>query len=149
MELISAEERRRYIKSFAREAVRLELGDTYATSELERAKFASRTAGEPDDGEWLEPSCSQVRAGVAEGRSYRRACVAPEPLSEYQQWGHSVRAVLTAAGEDIRMVPRRLLSTVALPGNDFWMFDEKPWSSGSSTVLTVSLSGSSTQSQTW
>ena len=29
------------------------------------------------------------------------------------------------AGEDIRWVPRRLVSTVALPGNDFWLFDDE------------------------
>jgi hypothetical protein len=29
------------------------------------------------------------------------------------------------AGEDIRWVPRRRVSTVALPGNDFWLFDDE------------------------
>ena len=29
------------------------------------------------------------------------------------------------AGEDIRWVPRRLVSSVALPGNDFYLFDDR------------------------
>ncbi|MGH3771081.1 MAG: DUF6879 family protein, partial [Pseudonocardiaceae bacterium] len=29
------------------------------------------------------------------------------------------------AGEDIRWVPRSRVSTVALPGNDFWLFDDE------------------------
>ncbi len=29
------------------------------------------------------------------------------------------------AGEDIRWVPRRRVSAVALPGNDFWLFDDE------------------------
>ncbi len=29
------------------------------------------------------------------------------------------------AGEDIRWVPRRRVSSVALPGNDFYLFDDR------------------------
>jgi hypothetical protein len=32
---------------------------------------------------------------------------------------------MVQAGEDIRWVPRRLLSAVALPGNDFYLFDDR------------------------
>ncbi len=32
---------------------------------------------------------------------------------------------MVEAGEDIRWVPRRLVSSVALPGNDFYMFDDQ------------------------
>jgi hypothetical protein len=33
--------------------------------------------------------------------------------------------LLVEVGEDIRWVPRRRVSTVALPGNDFWLFDDE------------------------
>ena len=36
----------------------------------------------------------------------------------------SIAAPMVAAGEDIRWVPRRLVSSVALPGNDFYLFDD-------------------------
>ncbi|GAA3249892.1 DUF6879 family protein [Dactylosporangium siamense] len=29
------------------------------------------------------------------------------------------------AGEDTRWVPRRRVSTIPLPGNDFWLFDDE------------------------
>jgi hypothetical protein len=32
---------------------------------------------------------------------------------------------LVEAGEDIRWVSRRLVSSVALPGNDFYLFDDR------------------------
>ncbi|MGH3678977.1 MAG: DUF6879 family protein, partial [Natronosporangium sp.] len=31
----------------------------------------------------------------------------------------------TAAGEEVRWLPRRRASDLALPGNDFWLFDER------------------------
>jgi hypothetical protein len=30
-----------------------------------------------------------------------------------------------AAGEQVRWLPRRRASDIALPGNDFWLFDER------------------------
>ncbi|MBV8893379.1 MAG: hypothetical protein JO266_15650, partial [Acidobacteria bacterium] len=32
---------------------------------------------------------------------------------------------MVQAGEDIRWVPRRLVSSIALPGNDFYLFDDR------------------------
>jgi hypothetical protein len=32
---------------------------------------------------------------------------------------------LVDAGEDIRWLPRRLVSALAFPGNDFWLFDQE------------------------
>jgi hypothetical protein len=32
---------------------------------------------------------------------------------------------MVEAGEDIRWVPRGLVSSVALPGNDFYLFDDR------------------------
>ena len=29
------------------------------------------------------------------------------------------------SGEDIRWVPRRIVSSVAIPGNDFYLFDDR------------------------
>jgi hypothetical protein len=66
-----------------------------------------------------------VRAGVVAGKAFRRARIVSEPISEYQQWVLKDTHFYIEAGEDIRWVPRRLVSTVALPGNDFWMFDRE------------------------
>jgi hypothetical protein len=55
----------------------------------------------------------------------RRARVVSEPLSDYQRWSHSIAGPMVEAGEDIRWVPRALVSSVALPGNDFYLFDDR------------------------
>jgi hypothetical protein len=61
---------------------------------------------------------------VKAGRSIRRARVVSEPLSDYQRWSRSIAYPMVEAGEDIRWVPRGLVSSVALPGNDFYLFDD-------------------------
>jgi hypothetical protein len=32
---------------------------------------------------------------------------------------------MVTSGEDIRWVSRRLISSIAFPGNDFWLFDDR------------------------
>ena len=59
------------------------------------------------------------------GKSVRRARIVSEPLSDYQRWSYSIAYPMVAAGEDIRWVPRRRVSSVALPGNDFYLFDDR------------------------
>ena len=49
---------------FDREAVHLEMRDSYGTA-IELPHMAAWAAGEPDDLEWLRPWCDQVRRHVA------------------------------------------------------------------------------------
>jgi hypothetical protein len=107
---------------FATEAVHLETRDAYGTA-VELPYMAKWAAGEPDDLEWLQGWCATLREHAAAGRSVRRARVVSEPLSDYQRWSHSIAWPMVDAGEDIRWVPRRLVSAVAMPGNDFYLFD--------------------------
>jgi hypothetical protein len=107
---------------FDHEAVHLEMRDSYGTA-IELPHMAQWAAGEPDDLEWLRPWCDQVRLHVAEGKTYRRVHVVSEPLSDYQRWSHSIMQPHIDAGTDLRWVGRRQVSSVAFPGNDFWMFD--------------------------
>ncbi|WP_433336267.1 DUF6879 family protein [Spirillospora sp. CA-294931] len=122
MKSIAAQDRRRLFETFKREALHLEMRDFYDTGDLE--KVERWKTGEPDDLEWLKPWCSRVQKDVAKGKRYRRACVVSEPLTEYQMWAYSITQPNLDAGEDIRWVPRRLVSTIPLPGNDFWLFDD-------------------------
>ena len=112
------------LSGFSREVVHLETRDAYGTA-VELPHMARWAAGEPDDLEWLEGWCDTLREHVKHGRSVRRARIVSEPLSEYQRWSFSIAAPMVAAGEDIRWVPRRLVSSVALPGNDFYLFDDR------------------------
>jgi hypothetical protein len=66
-----------------------------------------------------------VRQHVAAGRKLRRARVVSLPLSEYQRWSYSIAYPMVEAGEDIRWVPRREVSSIGLPGNDFYLIDNR------------------------
>lgn len=109
---------------FDREAVHLETRDAYGTA-VELPYMAKWAAGEPDDLEWLQGWCGTLRGHVSAGRSVRRARVVSEPLSDYQRWSLGIAWPMVEAGEDIRWVPRRLVSSVAFPGNDFYLFDDR------------------------
>jgi hypothetical protein len=110
------------LTSFRREALHLEMRDSYGTA-AEIPHLAKWQAGEPDDTDWLQPWFDTVRAGVRSGKDFRRARIVSEPVSEYQKWVLKDSHLFVEAGEDIRRVPRSRVSMVALPGNDFWMFD--------------------------
>ena len=106
---------------FERDAIHLETRDTYGTA-TELPHMAKRAAGEPDDLEWLQDWCSALREQVKVGKSVRRARIVSEPLSDYQRWSYSIAYPMVEAGEEIRWVPRRLVSSLALSGNDFYLF---------------------------
>jgi hypothetical protein len=122
---VSDEELDELLRSgFDREAVHLEARDAYGTA-VELPHMAKWAVGEHDDLEWLQGWCGRLREHVGAGRSVRRARVVSEPLSDYQRWSHSIALPMVEAGEDIRWVPRRLMSSVAMPGNDFYLFDDR------------------------
>jgi hypothetical protein len=112
------------LSTFEREAIHLEMRDAYGTT-VELPHMARWAAGEPDDLQWLEGWCQVLRRHVAAGRGVRRARIVSEPFSDYQRWSYSIAHAMVAAGEDIRWVPRRLVSSVGLPGNDFYLFDDR------------------------
>jgi hypothetical protein len=109
---------------FDHEAVHLEMRDSYGTA-VELPHMARWAAGECDDLEWLRPWCDEVRANVAQGKTYRRVHVVSEPLSDYQRWSYSIMQPHIDAGTEMRWMPRRNVSSIAFPGNDFWMFDAR------------------------
>lgn len=121
---LSGEEFDALFTRFDHDAAHLEMRDSYGT-DTEQPHLAKWAAGEPDDFEWLRPWCDQTRAQIASGKVYRKAHVISEPLSDYNRWAHSITQPQVDVGEDIRWVPRRLVSSIAFPGNDFWMFDQR------------------------
>jgi hypothetical protein len=109
---------------FEREAVHLETRDAYGTA-VELPYMAKWAAGQPDDLHWLQSWCSTLRDHVEAGRSVRRARIVSEPLSDYQCWSHSIAHPMVDAGEDIRWVPRERVSSLAIPGNDYYLLDDR------------------------
>jgi hypothetical protein len=123
MTSISAAEFDQLLTSFKHEAIHMEMRDAYGTA-VELPHMAKWAAGEADDLMWLRGWCDALREHVKAGRSVRRARVVSEPLSDYQRWSHSIAHPMLQAGEDIRWIPRRLVSSIPFPGNDFYLFDE-------------------------
>ena len=124
MESISYERLREHFTTFRREAIHLEMRDAYGT-EAELPHLRKWLNGEPDDTDWLQPWFATVRTGTSAGKIFRRARIVSEPVTDYQRWILKDSYLFVEAGEDIRWVPRRLVSTTALPGNDFWLFDDE------------------------
>ncbi|MGW2513029.1 DUF6879 family protein [Streptomyces scopuliridis] len=66
-----------------------------------------------------------VSATTGRGVQVRRARIVSEPVSDYIRFEYEVTDELNiAAGEKVRWLPRRRATDIALPGNDFWLFDE-------------------------
>lgn len=124
MTSVTDEEFDKILSGFERDAIHLETRDAYGTA-TELPHMAKWAVGEPDNLEWLQGWCFTLREHVKAGKSVRRARIVSEPLSDYQHWSYSIAYPMVDAGEDIRWVPRRLVSSVALPGNDFYLFDDR------------------------
>lgn len=125
---LSAKDFRALLGAAERSAVHLEMRDCYGTSE-ETGDFARwRRTGvadsDPDSEFWSEWT-DLVRTTVARGVVLQRLRIVSEPVSEYIRYEHAGTAVNMAIGEDVRWLPRRRASDLALPGNDFWLIDDR------------------------
>ncbi|MGH3683061.1 MAG: DUF6879 family protein, partial [Natronosporangium sp.] len=105
-------------------AVHLEMRDVYPTDDPLFKSWLVGAAIDParDYREWFD----LIVATVARGVQVRRARVVSEPVTDYIRFEYEITAGHnTAAGEEVRWLPRRRASDLALPGNDFWLFDER------------------------
>ena len=122
------EDRWAYLISSAEQSVlHLEMRDAYAVDDPEFADWKAGRAFDPADREawWVPWWHGSIQAAVSRGVRVRRARIVSEPVSEYIHFEHDVTYTNVAAGEEVRWLPRRLASDIALPGNDFWLFDER------------------------
>ncbi|MGN5633151.1 DUF6879 family protein [Streptomyces sp. AC154] len=105
-----------------RTAVHLEMRDAYMKSDK---AFIDWKAGKTlDPAERWADWHSLVMEATSRGVEVRRARVVSAPVSEYIRFEHAVTDGLNiAAGEAVRWLLRRQATDIALPGNDFWLFD--------------------------
>ncbi|MFD9376162.1 DUF6879 family protein [Streptomyces sp. NPDC059999] len=85
-------------------------------------KRTGRRDVDPASAYWT-PWVDLMRDTVARGVAVRRARVVSEPVTDYIRYEHAGTVVNLHAGEQVRWLPRRRASDIALPGNDCWVFD--------------------------
>jgi len=128
MELLTPEQWSELLTSCQRSALHLEMRDWYS-AEDEKDRFERFLAtGRRDHAaeaverrDWLD----LIRRVTAAGVRVRRARIASEPVSDYIRFEWHGAGPSVEAGEELRWLPRRLASGLALPGNDFWLLDER------------------------
>jgi|SRR2546429_846289 len=122
MELLQGEAFDNLFRTFDRSAFHLELQDSYHTPE-EAGPFDLFLAGKPDDFAWHQPWLALVREATRKGKTITRARVVTVPHVDYTRWGLAVAPLNIEAGEEIRWLPRHLAASIALPADDYWLFD--------------------------
>lgn len=109
------------LRAAQRTAYHLEMRDSYTPDD---PAYLSWTRGEDlDVMELYRPWADLVREAVARGVVVRRARIVSVPVSDYIRFEHAVTPMNLGAGEEVRWLPRRQASDIALPGNDFWILD--------------------------
>lgn len=103
-------------------AVHLEMRDAYMKSDPAYVDWEEGIPLDPAK-RWSDWH-ALVSEAVGRGVTVRRARIVSEPVSTYIRFEHEVTDGLNiAAGEDVRWLPRRNAAVIALPANDFWLFD--------------------------
>jgi hypothetical protein len=123
---VPGNEANQLLSSCERSAVHLEMRDGYSRADPMFADWRQGRHHGPSDWQaWWRPWTDVVIAARSRGVIIRRARIVSEPLSEYIRWEHEITSANVEAGEDIRWLPRRRASDLLLPGNDFWVFDDR------------------------
>lgn len=115
------------IDSAQHSALHLEMRDHYGVTEEVDVVDHWRTTGQVPayDSAYWAPWVALVERTVARGVVMRRARIVSEPVTEYIQFEHAITPVNLKAGELVRWLPRAQASGIALPGNDFWLIDDR------------------------
>lgn len=107
-------------------ALHLEMRDGYMQDDPAFHAWKSGHRIDPGNREsWWRPWLDVIAGAVDRGVAIRRARIVSEPVSDYIRYEYDVTFPNIVAGEQVRWLPRRNLSDIALPGNDFWLFDGK------------------------
>jgi Family of unknown function (DUF6879) len=105
-------------------AVHLEMRDYYTPTDPVYLDWRAGVSIDPKErwGEWYD----LMSATTARGIKVRRSRIVSEPVTAFIRYEYDLTDGLNlAAGEEVRWLPRRQASDLALPGNDFWIFDNR------------------------
>src|SRR5207248_4320717 len=100
--------------------------DGYMRSDPDFAAWRDGQRWDPADREsWWHPWYQATSDVTSRGVEIRRARIVSEPLSEYVRYEYDCTFMNIIGGEKVRWLPRRRATDLALPGNDFWLFDDQ------------------------
>ena len=111
-------------RSARRSAVHLEMRDMYTPEDPDYRDWREGRRFNPAErwADWF----NLISATVARGVIVRRARVISEPVTDFIRFEYEVtKDHNIAAGEQVRWLPRQHATDLALPGNDFWVFDSE------------------------
>jgi hypothetical protein len=119
-----SEEFLQLFENFQHTAFRFETLDRYAVPEEDEA-LRRFLAGEPPDPSLFTSWFALVQAATAAGKPIQRVHLISEPLTDYLRYEFAYYQHSTAAGEDVRVLPRARTEGLDLPDRDFWLFDSR------------------------
>ncbi|WP_055491389.1 DUF6879 family protein [Streptomyces sp. TP-A0356] len=113
-----------YFETFEHTAWRLETRRGYGSDragEKYRRYLDTGTVSDDSDRPW----CVNVRAQTSRGKRFERVRIVDQPPTPEQLYLLATAATNNKAGEDIRNLWRTDAEKVALPTEDFWLFDAR------------------------
>ncbi len=114
------------LQACRRSAWHLEMRDGYMLDDPDLVRWQHGHRVDPADrASWWRPWLDLIADTTARGVAIRRARVVSEPVSEYIQFEYDMSFTNVEAGERLRWLPRRQALDLALPSNDFWLFDQE------------------------
>lgn len=117
---------RRALASTRHSAVHLEMRDSYMLDDPAFIAWQQGYRDDPDDrASWWRSWLDVVVEATGRGVVMRRARIVSEPISDYIRYEYDGTFTNLAAGEDVRWLPRRQTRDLAIPGVDFWVFDDQ------------------------
>lgn len=113
------------LRSCDHSAIHLEMRDGYDRDDPMFLAWQQGHGDNPDADRstWWRPWLDVIAEVTSRGVRVQRARIISEPVSEYILFEYEGTFTNVAAGEEIRWLPRREATDIALPGNDFWVFD--------------------------
>ncbi|MFF4820942.1 DUF6879 family protein [Kitasatospora sp. NPDC001309] len=112
------------LRNCTRSALHLEMRDGYMRDDPLFLRWLSGQRDDPaDQASWWSPWLQLIEETTTRGIDVRRARIISEPASEYIRFEHEITFRNIASGEQVRWLPRRQATDLALPGNDFWLID--------------------------
>lgn len=104
-------------------AVHLEMRDIYTPN---GPVFVDWQAGVPIEYERHTDWVDLVQSAITRGVDWRRARIVSEPVTDFIRYEWETTTIVNVpAGEKVRWLPRSQASDLLLPGNDFWVFDDR------------------------